>query len=211
MIRGIKYIALTVLTGLLFACQPDKSTEDISGITFFPVITLKGNQWEQVTVGTKYADPGVDVKEGEADITAKVTGAVDEATPGVYTLRYDAVNKDGYSSTEYRYVGVIDPAVKTIDITGAYKRNAGEMGISNVKKISGNLYYTDNIGGVAVPNAGLGVYFYHYAKGKLGVPFQLTPGNSFEAANGAIVEGTSYSWVVINPGYGTAVRTFIKQ
>ena len=209
--KGIKYIAITVLTGLLFACEPDKVTEGISDITYFPVITLKGDQWAQVPVGTKYTDPGVDVKEGENAITAKVTGTVDETKPGVYVLQYDAVNKDGYSSTEYRYVGVIDPAVAGTDISGAYKRNAGENGISNVSKISGNLYFTDNIGGVATPNAGLGVYFYYYAKGKLGVPFQLTPGNSFEATNGTIVEGKQYSWVVINPTYGTAVRTFIKQ
>ena len=209
--KGIKYIAITVLTGLLFACEPDKVTEGISDITYFPVITLKGDQWQEVALGTKFTDPGVEAKEGDAVITAKVTGTVDETKAGVYTLQYDAVNKDGYASTEYRYVGVIDPAVKGVDISGAYKRNAGEMGISNVTKVSGNLYRTDNIGGVAITNAGLGVYFYYYAKGKLGVPFQLTPGNSFEATNGTIVEGTQYSWVVINPGYGTAVRTFIKQ
>ncbi|WP_221390685.1 immunoglobulin-like domain-containing protein [Dyadobacter sp. NIV53] len=211
MIKEIRYIAIVIFAGIFFACEPDKTSEDISNITFFPVITLKGEQWEQITLGTKYTDPGVDVKEGETDITAKVTGTVDEKTAGVYVLQYDAVNKDGYSSREYRYVGVIDPAIKGTDITGAYKRNAGEMGISNVTKVSGNLYHTDNIGGVAIPNAGLGVYFYYYAKGKLGVPFQLTPGNSFEATNGAVVEGVQYSWIVINAGYGTAVRTFIKQ
>ena len=209
--KGLKYIGITVLTGLLFACEPDKVTEGISDITFFPVITLKGEQWDEVPLGTKYTDPGVTAKEGDTEITAAVTGAVDEKTAGVYTIQYDAVNKDGYASTEYRYVGVIDPSAKVTDITGAYKRNAGEGGISNVTKVSGNLYHSDNIGGVAIPNAGLGVYFYYYAKGKLGVPFQLTPGNSFEATNGTIVEGVQYSWVVINPGYGTAVRTFIKQ
>jgi hypothetical protein len=211
MIKGIKYTAIAILTGMLFACEPDKVTEGISDITFFPVITMKGEQWDQVPLGTKYTDPGVESKENADVITTKITGAVDETKAGVYTIRYDAVNKDGYASTEYRYVGVIDPAVAGTDISGTYKRNAGEMGISNVTKVSGNLYHTDNIGGVAIPNAGLGVYFYHYAKGKLGVPFQLTPGNSFEASNGAIVEGTQYSWSVINAGYGTAVRTFIKQ
>ena len=211
MIKGIKYIAITVLTGLLFACEPDKVTEGISDITYYPVITLKGDQWTQVPVGTKFTDPGVESKENGEVITTKITGTVDETKAGVYVLQYDAVNKDGYASTDYRYVGVIDPAVAGTDISGAYRRNAGENGISNVSKISGNLYYTDNIGGVATTNSGLGVYFYHYAKGKLGVPFQLTPGNSFSATNGNIVEGTQYSWVVINPGYGTAVRTFIKQ
>jgi hypothetical protein len=211
MMKGIKYIAITVLTGLLFACEPDKVTEGISDITYYPIITLKGEQWNQVALGTKFVDPGAESKENGEVINTQVTGTVDETKAGVYTIQYDAVNKDGYASTEYRYVGVIDPAVAGTDISGAYKRNAGEMGISNVTKVEGNLYHTDNIGGVATPNAGLGVYFYHYAKGKLGVPFQLTPGNSFEAANAAIVEGTQYSWAVINPGYGTAVRTFIKQ
>lgn len=201
-------IALTLFAA--FSCEEDKVTEGISSITFYPVITLKGEQWNQVPVGGTFTDPGATATEGETEIQVKVSGTVDTKTPGVYVITYDAVNKDGYSSTEYRYIGVISPTA-SVDITGNYKRNAGAEGVSKVTKVSGNLYRADNVGGVAVPAPGDAVLFYYFDKGKLGVPYQLTSGNSFEATDATITEGVSYSWVVINPGYGTALRTFVKQ
>lgn len=65
----------------------------------------------------------------------------------MYTITYTALNKDGYSATEYRYVGVIAPNVKGIDMSGKYKRNAGALGVSTVTKISDNFYKSDNVGG----------------------------------------------------------------
>lgn len=200
-------IALTLFAA--FSCEEDKVTEGISSITYYPVITLKGEQWNQVAVGGTFTDPGATAKEGETEIQVKVTGTVDTKTPGVYVLTYDAVNKDGYSSTEYRYIGVISAAATT-DITGSYQRNGGANGISKVTKVSGNLYKADNVGGVAVPAPGDAVLFYYFDKGKIGVPYQLTSGNAFECTTASIKEGVSYSWVVINPGYGTALRTFVK-
>ncbi|MBO9612202.1 MAG: DUF5011 domain-containing protein [Dyadobacter sp.] len=200
-------IALTLFAA--FSCEEDKVTEGISSITYYPVITLKGEQWNQVAVGGTFTDPGATAKEGDTEIQVKVSGTVDTKTPGIYVLTYDAVNKDGYSSTEYRYIGVISAAA-TADITGSYQRNAGANGVSKVTKVSGNLYKADNVGGVAVPSPGDAVLFYYFDKGKIGVPYQLTPGNAFECTNASIKEGVSYSWVVINPGFGTALRTFVK-
>lgn len=205
------YITTILLAIIGFSCEPEKVTEGISQITYFPEITVNGEVWNTVKVGETFTDPGAKAVEGETEITVKVVGAVDTSKPGVYTLRYDAVNADGFSSSEYRYVGVISPSVEGLDLTGAYKRTAGDMGISNVTKISDNLYYADNVGGVAVTDPSLGVYFYHYDAGKLGVPYQRTPGNAFEAIDATVDVGVSYSWVVINSGYGTALRTFIKQ
>ncbi|WP_291195430.1 DUF5011 domain-containing protein [Dyadobacter sp.] len=207
--RGIKLIMIALTLFAAFSCEEDKVTEGISSITYYPVITLKGEQWNQVAVGGTFTDPGATAKEGDTEIQVKVSGTVDTKTPGIYVLTYDAVNKDGYSSTEYRYIGVISAAA-TADITGSYQRNAGANGVSKVTKVSGNLYKADNVGGVAVPSPGDAVLFYYFDKGKIGVPYQLTPGNAFECTNASIKEGVSYSWVVINPGFGTALRTFVK-
>jgi hypothetical protein len=195
----------------VLSCEEDKVTEGISTITNYPIITLKGEQWNSVKVGAAFTDQGATAKEGDKDIEVKVSGSVDTKTPGVYVIRYDAVNKDGYSSTEYRYVGVISNAVWGGDISGSYKRNAGAFGVSTVTKVGDNLFRSNNVGGVAVPSPGEAVLFYYYDKGKLGVPYQLTPGNAFEAINATIKEGVSYSWVVLNPLFGTALRTFEKQ
>ncbi|GGH44979.1 DUF5011 domain-containing protein [Dyadobacter endophyticus] len=209
--KGLKLILTALTLFAAFSCEEDKVTEGISTITYYPIITLKGEQWNVVKAGAAFTDPGAGAKEGDKDIEVKVTGTVDTKTPGVYTIQYDAVNKDGYSSTEYRYVGVISSAAWGVDITGSYKRNAGALGVSKVTKVADNLYKADNVGGVAVPSPGDAVFFYYFDKGKLGVPYQLTPGNAFECTNATIKEGVSYSWVVINPGFGTALRTFVKQ
>lgn len=195
----------------VMACEPDKVTEDLSTITYYPVITMTGEKWAVVRAGTQYVDPGVTAKEGDSDIEVKVTGSVDVSTPGVYVLRYVAENKDGYSSVDYRYVGVISDAAWGGDISGTYKRNAGAFGVSKVTRIKDNLYQTDNVGGVAAPSAADAVFFFYYDKGRIGAPYQLTQGNAFECTNSSVKEGVSYSWVVVNPNFGPALRTFEKQ
>lgn len=193
------------------ACEQAYTTENISTITYFPTIELKGNQWNTLAQGAAWTDPGVTAKEGTSELKATTSGVVNTAVPGVYTIKYTAVNKDGYSTSEYRYVGVISPSVAGVDMSGSYKRNAGALGVSNVTKVADNFFYANNVGGVATPDPSLGVYFFLYDTGKLGVPFQKTPGNSFECTNATVKLGVSYSWVVINGGYGTALRTFVKQ
>jgi Domain of unknown function (DUF5011) len=208
----IKYLyAALILSFSILSCTKEEETANVSRITYYPEITLKGQQWNEIPVGGTFTDPGVIAKEGANTLVAKVNGTVDPTTPGVYTITYVATNKDGFTAEEYRYVGVISSKVKGMDISGTYKRNAGQLGISNVTKIGGNIFYTDNVGGVAATNSGLGVYFYYYDDGKLGVPFQRTPGNAFTCTTATIKPGISYSWIVVNGGYGTALRTFVKQ
>ncbi|HMS52275.1 MAG: DUF5011 domain-containing protein [Sphingobacteriales bacterium] len=212
--KNIKFsfgVVLAFALVFLSSCEKEKTTANLSTITYYPVITLNGDQWNEIAVGGSFTDPGVVAKEGETEISVTTEGTVDVNTPGVYTISYTAVNKDGYSSTDYRYVGVIDPAVAGQDMSGAYKRNAGAQGIATVSKISGNLFYSNNVGGVAVPNPSIGVFFYYYAPGKIDVPFQNTPGNAFECTNESVELGVNFKWVVINSGYGAALRTFIKQ
>lgn len=207
-----KFILYTLFSVLLFvSCEKEKETGDLSKITYYPLITLNGDQWNTIDAGGTFTDPGVVAKEGDAEISVTTEGSVDVNTPGVYTIKYTAVNKDGFDASAYRYVGVISPNVKGTDMSGSYKRNAGALGVSTVTKISDNFYYANNVGGIAVPDPSVSVYFYHYDTGKLGVPFQFTPGNAFECVNATVELGVKYSWVVINSGYGTALRTFIKQ
>ncbi|MBK9221340.1 MAG: DUF5011 domain-containing protein [Saprospiraceae bacterium] len=195
---------------LLSSCE-EETTDNVSRITYFPIITLTGQQWNTVKQGGSWTDPGAKAFEGESEITLAVGGdQVDTNVPGVYTITYTAVNKDGYSATEYRYIGVIAPEVEGVDMSGQYKRNAGALGVSTVKKISDNFYSSDNVGGVAAPGPATTVYFYHYQTKKLGVPLQLVAGSPFYCDMTNFELGVKYSWRVINSGYGPAVRTFVK-
>jgi Domain of unknown function (DUF5011) len=207
---SIKYMTLLLLFSII-GCTKEEETANISRITYYPTIELKGEQWNEIPVGGTFTDPGVIATEGASPLTPKVSGTVDGSTPGVYTITYVATNKDGYEAEEYRYVGVIAPSVKGMDVSGNYKRNAGAGGVSAVSKVKGNLFFANNVGGIAVPNPSVGVNFYYYADGKLGVPYQRTPGNAFACKDATIKPGISYAWVVLNSGYGTALRTFVKQ
>jgi len=203
---AILFVASVFFTGC------DEESEGVSRTTYYAIIALKGNQWNRVTKGGTWTDLGAIATEDDKEIPLTVGGdVVDVNVPGVYTLTYTAVNKDGFSSTEYRYVGVIDPAVEDIDLTGKYKRNAGAFGVSTVTKLDDNFYISDNVGGVAVPGPGVSVRFYHYAPGKLAVPYQLVNGVPFYCVDATVEVGESYSWVVRNGGYGTQLRTFVKQ
>ncbi|MBK9632420.1 MAG: DUF5011 domain-containing protein [Saprospiraceae bacterium] len=196
----------------LSSCELEDTTADVSRITYYPILTLKGAQWNTIDQGGSFTDPGATAKEGDTEINVKVGGdVVDTNTPGVYTITYTALNKDGYSATEYRYVAVIAPNVKGLDMSGSSKRNAGALGVSTVTKISDNFYKSDNVGGVASPGPATTVFFYHYEGDKLGVPEQIVAGATFSCTNSTVQLGISYKWVVINSGYGAALRTFIKQ
>ena len=206
--------ALFLAAAFLSGCD-DEETEGVSKITYYALITLNGEQWNSIPQGSAWADPGAVATEEGQEIELKVGGeTVDTNTPGVYTIEYTAINKDGFPSTEYRYIGVISPDVVGIDLTGKYKRDAGDQGISTVVKVEGkaNLYTTDNIGGVKTAGPATTVNFFHYAPGELGVPYQLVLGSPFYATNATVEEdGSAYHWVVINGGYGTALRNFNKQ
>lgn len=207
------FLIIAIFGQIVFTgCSDQLDSEGISKITYYPTITLKGERWNRITQGGTWTDLGVTAMEGETELTPVIGGdVVDVNTPGVYVITYTATNKDGFSLTEYRYIGVISPNVEGIDLTGSYKRNAGAGGTSTVTKVGENIYTTDNIGGVAEPGATTTVHFYHYADGLLGVPYQLVVGSPFFATDATVDVGVSYSWLVVNPGYGTALRTFEKQ
>ena len=201
---------LSAVALLLIGCEKDDETANISFVTTYPVVTLLGDQWEVVQVGETFTDPGVEAVEGETPIDYTTTGAVDTSVPGVYVLRYTAVNQEGFSASVVRYVGVITPEAAAIDLSGRYQRNAGAGGISTVTRIEPGLYETNNVGGVLDPGPSTTVRFYHYDEGLLGVPPQDVLGSQFSATNATVVPGESYSWVVINPGYLDVLRTFVK-
>lgn len=209
----IIYVFTLFVASLLFSCEKD--TEGISKTTFYPVFDMQGEQFQTILVGENYTDSAVTATEGEETIEVTATGSVDTSTPGVYVFSYSATNRDGFTRTINRYVGVIDPAVADVDLSGQYKRNAGALGVSTVKKLGIGHYTTDNIGGVATPGPSTTIHFFNTTGTKLEAPAQEAPGGAiFSIKNGSYVPSgntaSQYSWVVINPGYGTALRTFVR-
>ncbi|MCX6786510.1 MAG: DUF5011 domain-containing protein [Candidatus Kaiserbacteria bacterium] len=78
-----------------------------------PVVTLIGEAAIQINVGGTFTDPGATATDPvDGDVTSKivVTGSVNTATPGLYTLTYSASNAAGNTGTVSRVVTVLAPA-----------------------------------------------------------------------------------------------------
>ena len=86
---------------------PAKSVDTTS-----PVVTLTGAAAMQTSEGQTFTDPGATAGDVvDSDLTAKiaVTGAVDTATAGLYTLTYSATDAAGNTGSVSRVVTVAAP------------------------------------------------------------------------------------------------------
>jgi len=206
----------TVLLILVGVASCKKDSKGVSGITNYIVYEMKGDEAMTIAVGDPFTDPGVVAHEGEEDVTSKtkVSGTVDTNTPGVYTLTYTTTNKDGYSSSVRRYVGVVTDAAGKMDISGKYKRNAGVFGTATIVKTKySGLYINDNPGGIVIDPGTNEVYIYMFQTepGVVSAPSQSSSVGEFACINGSYnAAGKSYTWSCINSGYGNTARTFNK-
>jgi hypothetical protein len=210
-------IACTLL--LLGSCnkEPDfnypPGTVGISRITVFPTLTLKGSNIIVVPKGGTFTDPGVTAKEGATDIQYTTSGTVNVNTPGVYQITYTAFNKDNFSATARRTVVVYstDASAAANDLSGKYLRAATGQ-LATWTKLAPGVYYIDNPGGAAGVN--LQVIAFNPTGFTVFIPTQISSdGNTSSSSNFNYVNGNppSYTLVFLNPGYGTGVRSFVKQ
>jgi hypothetical protein len=216
--RYLNIIAIGVLCLGILSCKktsfnyPD-GTVGISKITYFPILTLKGNKVVLLSKGTAYTEAGVVATEAGAPIATVTTGQVNVSTAGVYTLTYTATNKDGFPASIARTVVVYDTQPDAVgnDFTGNYARNTnGELAVWT--KLAPGVYSVRNPGGAV--GASLTVIAFNNTGNRLYIPSQnASDGTPTSSSNESPYNPVTkaYSWVIINPGYGGALRTFIKQ
>jgi hypothetical protein len=101
------------------AATPVKRTVVVAD-TMAPVITLQGSAEMDVFINAPFVDPGNSVNDSfESGLKATVTGNVDTATVGVYTLSYNVSDGAGNAATEVkRTVHVVDQDGPVIILTG---------------------------------------------------------------------------------------------
>ena len=80
-----------------------------------PVITIIGANPIEVELGNTYTGPGATSDGGE---TVTITGTVDTATVGTYTITYSAKDDSGNTGTATRTVNVVDNTPPVITVTG---------------------------------------------------------------------------------------------
>ena len=96
-------------TVVLSSCED--TSEDISKVTHFASLELKGETAMKMKLNDTYVEPGFIALEGDEDITSKVkiAGAVNSAKSDIYTLTYSVANVDGFSVSKKRNVLVAAP------------------------------------------------------------------------------------------------------
>lgn len=218
-------IAILAITPVLYfsACKKKYTTDSVTEKIVephYPTITLSGPQFISVPVGSgTYTDAGATGLDDNTGITTALTPepySVDLGTPGFYTVIYKFRNTDGYFSDMTRFILVSDVA-DSLDYSGTYVRTTGTP--THITKVDKALYKTDNVGGVGangVPNPAFidDVYFGQIDDTTLVFPEQPTVFGNLYCDNSFIYPSssdTTIKYIVRNPTFGTATRTFIKD
>ena len=214
-----KFIPLfySLLAVLFVACNKDEihNTEDqvgISRVTHFPVLTLNGDRYMTIEEGGTFTDPGIIATEGGADIPYTTDGSVNTGEVGVYDLTYSAVNKDGFPASLTRTVIIYSTETSGAanDLSGTYIRTNGIPSVWT--KIAPGVYTVFNPGGAAGTN--LTVIAFNQTGYTIHIPEQtIGDGSTMTSAQEVYSVGppATYTWQILNSGYGTQLRTFVKQ
>ena len=108
-----KYSIIILAAALsLLAVSCKKESAGVTRITYYPTITLKGDNPFIVEKGGSFTDPGFSAEMNGEDVSAQVTvdaSDVDTSTPGIYSVTYSMVNADGFPSAATRDVYVLNP------------------------------------------------------------------------------------------------------
>ncbi|PZF73011.1 hypothetical protein [Taibaiella soli] len=210
----MKRIALfLVLAGVAFAgC---KKTADVSKevTVSYPVVTITGSPFYSIPVGGTVPSATATAYDSTLQESYPVDfdlASVDNNTPGLYVVTATAKNKNGYTGTNVVYIAVTNVPAST-DLSGTYIRSANGA-VVHVTKILTGLYSTDDVGGA--PTLPVLAYFAHLDDVTIVVPPQPTSVGTLSCDNASLhmaAGDTSFSYVVVNGNFGTALRTFVKQ
>jgi hypothetical protein len=218
-LKIISLISCLFAICVLFSCNKHdfnypEGTVGISKIVSFPAISIIGSHLVIIDQGGTFSDSGATAIVNGASVQYTVTGSVDPNTPGVYMLSYSAQSTPpGYSSSDWRTVVVIGSDVSANDFSGTYLRSA--TGITSTwTKTAEGVYSVENPGGATV-GVGLKVIAVNYTGTKITIPQQISPdygqvSSASESYNLTPLPVT-YSWIFFAAGYGTSLRTFVKQ
>ncbi|MGO4821924.1 MULTISPECIES: BT_2262 family domain-containing protein [unclassified Flavobacterium] len=176
-----KFIAI-LFAGLLTVACDSNDTANVSSITDYPLLTLKGSSPVFVTVGTTYNDQGAVATESGKTIpfVTSATGnyrggtSIDTSVPDEYSQTYTATNTDGFKASAVRTVYVYKNSDLVTGIEGLYTSTVVRNGTSGAaytdmkyihiwKKANGTYEMSDGIGG-----------YYNYGRG-YGIGYAARP------------------------------------
>lgn len=210
------FIYMAIFATLAFAsCAEEPAAVSETVKVDYPVITLIGAGYVSIPVGGSFTDSGAnafDAFTGETKKVEPTQSGVDNTTPGMYPIIYEASNKYGFKSQAVRWVAVTN-VPSTEDIGGNYKRTNGCP--VTITKVANGIYLCDNMGGVpGIPEYLWDNYFVQMNDSMIDYPEQPGPFGPVSSKSEKLIKSGSdvtLKWIVVGAGFGTAVRTFNRQ
>lgn len=114
----ICFIMTVAAVAAMAGCR--KTTQGVTGITYYPVMTMYGDDYVLHPKGETYVDEGCSAMLNGEDVTDRivVSSNVKENVSGVYNVIYSCTNADGFSAALSRTVVVLD---MNSDVEGFYE------------------------------------------------------------------------------------------
>lgn len=199
------YKILPVLFLVLFiSCEEDDTTEGVSRITYFPLMTLNGATEIITPIGVSFTDPGAIAEEsGEPiEVITNISAGRYRGLPyskdisDIYTVSYSAFNKDGFSVSVSRTLVVKEIGDMVTNLAGVYissvsRDNIAPAQYQNMKYVTiwekspGMYQISDGIGAWYELGRSLGVNY-----GAPGATIKVNGPNNFSIANKDFTVGT---------------------
>lgn len=188
----------------------EKDSEGLTGIVYYPAVSLEGASqlnWEK---GVPFVDPGFSATYKGEDFTQHVTVTTkmneSDPQPGLYTISYSAVSPDGYQAAATRSVWVVDAAD---EINGFYSVDPSSYRVAangtvaygaingTIRVIgwgNGKYEVNDLLGGWYWIRAGYGTAYACWAEITVGSDNAITLDDSYVSGWGDSADDLSGTW-----------------
>lgn len=156
---------MLLVSVVTFTSCDDDSSAGHTHITYYPVLSMQGDETIYLDKGATFTDPGCKAELNGEDISSQVviSGSVDTSKSGVYNLTYSAVNEDGFSASVSRRIIVTDPnnAVEGVYTTSSVTCNGsnkydGHYEVIVLSNGDGTYSVSDLLGGWYAQGRGYG-------------------------------------------------------
>jgi hypothetical protein len=210
-------LSILVACAFLVSCESD-TTGNVSKVTYYPEITVLGDETVFVPQGGTFTDPGAIATAGEDEIPVVVTAkgvyrgenTLNTNVPDEYIVKYTATNADGFNISGSRKVIVYKTGDLVNSIEGVYistvKRNGSLLNPAQGSSVNMKyIYIWKNTDGTYQVSDAFGGW---YAIGRrLGISY-ATQGGKINAVD---ISTNSFTFPgapanLTNPGFGGAAE-----
>jgi hypothetical protein len=212
-----KIILLSLLSVALFiGCKKKDKVGSMVVTASFPTVSITGSQYYSIPVGGTF--PTINATAYDSFYKQSYATVIDQSTvnnnvPGLYAVSVSAKNQYGYVGYTTVFVAVTNVS-DSLNLAGFYLRGANP---AFVTKLARGLFMTSNVGGddtATQASSVIPAVFAVTSDSTIDFGSQLTSAGTLTASQETLslaVGDTTLNYAVNLTGFGTQVRTFVKQ